>query len=246
MRRRTRVAAVLFAVGSLGAAIDPDPVEAWPEPLPASPTPAALTEPDERERIEAQPVCIAMRGWSAGTLAPTLLYHYERIGSELHVGYFALWSTERPWGPGAPHLFGAPALLTDAVYSHFLFVLPGLQRIMYGPGDVEGAYVRYEVLADGRLAPLSGMADDCFHADVPLAASDLLDDRGRVVLMTEAWSHQLGARGAAQASRRPGVRVTCFEGHQLRPMTTDVARFYRLGGRDEPRRARPAWRLPSG
>jgi hypothetical protein len=230
---------------ALASSFELDADEGWPSALAAQPRIAAATDYDtDRALIEAQPVCIAAKSWSAGVLADTLVYHYRRVGTKLHVGYFAKWSTERPWGPGAAHIWGAPALLTDAFYSHFLFVFPGIQRIMYGPGDVEGARVVFDVLPDGRLDPIRATADDCFHKGVELDRGDIRDAAGRVVLMTEAWSHQLGSKGAVQAATRPGVTMTCYRGSQLVPLATPVAEAYRLGSIETPRRGRPAFHLP--
>lgn len=244
---RSRWGYGVACAAALATVLDVGSTNAWPVPqvAHAAALSAAPSADADRALIEAQPVCIASKSWSAGELADTVVYHYRRVGERLHVGYFALWSTERPWGPGAAYLAGPPALLTDAFYSHFLFVFPGVQRLMYGPGDVEGARIEYEVTSDGRLVPLGGIADDAFHAGVALDQSDLQDAAGRVVLMTEAWSHQLGSKGAAQSSERAGATKKCFVGASLRPMTREIADAYRMGDAARPRRARPAWKLPS-
>jgi hypothetical protein len=231
----------------------------WPEPLTARrpleglaanttlgalvdfPSTAELASADV-VAIRRQPVCVASTARSFGTLGRTLLFVHERDGDELRVGYFAYWSTERPWGDNALTYTLLPALAVDATYSHFLFLFPGLQRVLYGPGDVEGALVVYDVLPSGALSVRQGMADDGTHDDVVLDRSDLLAADGRVVLLTQVWSHQLGARGASTRVQREGLDSRCFEADSLRPLTPDIARRFRLGSAQSPMRARPAWR----
>lgn len=196
-----------------------------------------------RARIEAQPVCVVSEVWSAGRLGQSVLYHYRRDGDLLQVGYFVYWSTERPWGNNALTYTGIPALLTDAFYSHFLFALPGARRILYGPGDVEGARVDYRIRPDGSLEVLGGLANDATHKQVKLTRSDLLDKSGRVVLMTKVWSHQLGAHGGAAYASRPGAAPRCFREGSLEPLSSRVAQALRLGTERAPLRAVPAWRL---
>jgi hypothetical protein len=77
---------------------------------------------------------------------------------------------------------------------------------------------------------------------VTLSGRDIIGDEGEVVLMTEAWSHQLGSRDAAQRARR-AHSLQCFEGNGLAPMSADVARDFRLGDEAKPLRARPAWSM---
>lgn len=210
-----------------------------PWPLPRAST-ANLDGDGIHELIAKQPVCIASSTWSAGTLSETLLYRYRRDGDRLYVGYFAHWSAERPWGANPLTYSLIPALALDMVYSHFLFVWPGANSLLRGPGDVEGATVAYEIRDDGSLEPLGALADDWLHRDVVLTRDDIRDEDGHVVLTSNVWSHQLGARGNDAAKAR---RLRCFEGEGLQPLTHDVARAFRLGSPDEPRRAGPAWRL---
>jgi hypothetical protein len=193
------------------------------------------------ELVQSQPVCIASSVWSAGELGETLAFHFERRGDRLRVGYFAFWSSERPWGVNALSLGVAPALLVDSVYSHGLFVLPGVRHALYGAGDIEGASVEYVISGD-KLVPVRGHADDEMHDEVELTREELWDARGRVVLMSEAWSHQLGARRAAQRLDE-AAEQRCFEGVSLRPLTPEVAQRFRLGSFEDPRRAKPAWRI---
>jgi len=195
----------------------------------------------DRALVEAQTVCIASSVWSAGELGETLLYHFERQGDRLKVGYFAYWSTERPWGMNSLSLSVAPALLLDGVYSHLFYVLPGVRDAMYGSGDVEGASVTY-ALAGAKLEVVSGLADDEAHDAVRLSRDDLVDERGRLILMSDVWSHQLGGRGAAHRLER-AAEQRCYHGHQLVPLTPELAAAFRLGNIAQPRRAKPAWRI---
>lgn len=189
--------------------------------------------------IRSQRLCVAAEGWSAGTLGSVVLYRSERVRDRVRVGYFVYWTSERPWGNNELTLLVLPALAVDAVYSHFLFVFPGLQRGLYGPGDIEGALVEYEEHASG-LVPVRAFADDATHQTVVLSHEDIAGDDGEVVLMTEAWSHQLGSRDAARRARQ-AHSIHCFEDNALAPMSEEVASEFRLGSRAKPLRARPAW-----
>jgi hypothetical protein len=210
----------------------------WPGPAAQR---ASVGTGEESEIIRNLPVCVTAHSWSAGELGRSLLYHYERHGRTLTVGYFAYWTTERPWGNNALSYSVLPALFIDAFYSHFFFLFPGMQRVLHGPGDIEGARVVYEQRDDGGWTPVSAVADDGFHREVPLSRDDFVDRRGRVVLMTDVWSHQLGASGARTFAE--GNSVTCFDHDAMEPITDEIAQDFRLGSREEPRRARPAWRL---
>ena len=194
--------------------------------------------------VVAQPVCVAARSWSAGTLGETVLYRTQRIGHKISVGYFVYWSEERPWGDNFVSYSVLPALATDAVYSHFLYVFPGIKDMLYGPGDIEGAQVVYEQREDGSLDVVEGRADDGNHAPVSLSRSDLLDSKGRVVLLTDVWSHQLGAHGAARFADTAAPVLKCYSKASLRPMTELVARAFRLGNERQPLRGNPAWVEP--
>lgn len=184
---------------------------------------------------------------SAGKLGDSLLYRYRRYGDRVVVGYFAYWSTERPWGDNALTFLGVPALAMETVYTHFLFVLPGIRQAIYGPGDVEGVRIEYAIDADGRLAPVAGTADDGHHHAVTLTPSDLVDAKGQVVLMTDVWSHQLGAKGAADFVAEEQPEMRCYSGAAVQPLSARTARTLALGTEAAPLRARPAWKLsPSG
>jgi len=231
-RRSYAVVAFTLAIFSSGGP---------PPPWPSANAPATNIDSDGiHETIAKQPVCIASSTWSAGTLGETLLYHYKREGNRLYVGYFAHWSLERPWGANPLTYSVLPALALDMFYSHFLFVLPGANAVLRGPGDVEGATVAYEIEDDGSLEPLGALADDWLHRDVTLSRDDIRDEEGHVVLTSNVWSHQLGARGKAEVKDN---RIRCYEGESLQPLTENVARAFRLGSPESPRRARPAWRL---
>jgi hypothetical protein len=190
----------------------------------------------EDELVKNTPLCVGSSVRSAGRLGETVLYRYRRDGDTLFVGYFVYFSTERPWGDNALTRKVLPALAIDAFYSHFMFVFPGAQRVLYGAGDIEGALVRYHI-EDGRLVPAAALADDEGHRRVHLRGDELATPDGRVVLLTETWSHQLGARDAAARARD----VTCFDGARLEPLSPAVAEAFRLGNDSEPRRAKPAW-----
>ena len=189
--------------------------------------------------ILQQRFCVAAQDWSAGTLGSVVLYRTERVGKRVRVGYFVYWSTERPWGNNELTQFVLPALAIDAFYSHFMFVFPGVQRGLYGPGDIEGALVEYEEGAAGLVA-VRAFADDATHQPVSLTRDEIAGDDGEVVLLTEAWSHQLGARDAVRRARH-GHSLQCFQGNALAPMSEEVANAFRLGNIGKPRRARPAW-----
>lgn len=192
------------------------------------------------ERIRAQRLCVASSAWF-GKLGDTVLFVHQRRGDELRVGYFVYFDVERPWGHNLLTYSVLPAMLIDATYSHFAFVFPGVQRLLYGPGDVEGASIAYQVAATGELLVRDGLADDDTHHPVTLSRSDLLGSDGRVVLMTDVWSHQLGARGAASYAGREDAMLRCFSGPALQPLTRRIAQSFRLGSFQHPLRARPAF-----
>jgi len=211
---------------------------AWPQPAPSE------QRSGDDARIVAQPVCVGARSWSAGALGDTVLYRTRRVGNRIAVGYFVYWSEERPWGDNSLSYAVLPALAVDAVYSHFLYVFPGLKDAMYGSGDIEGAQVLYEQRPDGSLDVVSGRADDGTHGPVELSRSDLVDSKGRVVLLTDVWSHQLGAHGGARFADRSPWALKCYDESSLQPMTELVARTFRLGNERQPLRGTPAWMEP--
>lgn len=262
VERRGRMLARAATLG-LAVLIQANDQPAWPQPedvagqlrpqlatlalplgalRPTAPHLAIADSPDIAA-IRRQPVCIVSTGEFFGKLGSSLLFVHERRGTELRVGYFAHWSTERPWGDNTLTHTLLPALVIDATYSHFAFVLPGIQYFLYGAGDIEGALIRYQVSASGELNVQSGLADDEHHADVALQPSDLRAADGRIALLTSVWSHQLGAHGAAQHLDHPSsAQITCFGAQAIRPLTEDTTRRFRLGTPQKPLRARPAWR----
>ncbi|HMJ16104.1 MAG TPA: hypothetical protein VK524_32035, partial [Polyangiaceae bacterium] len=104
----------MAVVVALGLAAHAEPSPAWPAQV-ASRIVDRSTHSFERALIESQPVCIVSKVWSAGELGETLAYHYQRSGDRIEVGYFAFWSTERPWGDNALTLTVLPAAAIDAV-----------------------------------------------------------------------------------------------------------------------------------
>jgi hypothetical protein len=186
--------------------------------------------------VRSQPVCVLNTQDSAGDLGSSLVVRHRREGDRLIVSYFVYWTSERPWGSKPWWL----SLAIDAFYSHFLFVLPGLQRVMYGPGDVEGVTVVYRDVGH-RLEIIEGHGDDEYHRRVHLAAEELTGKDRSTVLMTTSWSHQLGGRGAASLARGASVSQRCFAGTELVPLTSDIADRFRLGSASAPSRARYAW-----
>jgi hypothetical protein len=112
---------------------------------------------------------------------------------------------------------------------------------LYGPNDIEGASVEYEEQPDGTRRVLGGHADDAQHAPVELSRTELVDAKGRIVLLSDVWSHQLGAHGAAEFFAEPEHSERCYEGSALQPLSERVAKAFRMGDDHEPRRAVPAW-----
>ena len=194
--------------------------------------------------ITAQPICVGARSWSAGALGDTVLYRTRRVGRKIAVGYFVYWSEERPYGSNTVSYLVVPALAMDAVYSHFLYLFPGIKDAMYGPGDIEGVQIEYEQRDDGSLRVLSGRADDGNHEAVLLSHDDLVDSKGRVVLLTDVWSHQLGTHRGASFADTPGHAVKCYAKSALQPMTEQIATAFRLGNERHPLRGTPAWIEP--
>ncbi len=204
-------------------------------------TSPAATQSAERALVQSMAVCIASNTWSAGELGDSVLFEARRQGDLLQVGYFVYWSAERPWGKNLLTYSVVPALAIDATYSHFLFVMPGVRQFLYGSGDVEGAMVTYRIGADGKLSVESALADDDRHQLVALSQQDLALGSDSIALMTNVWSHQLGAHGAAAYAREHRGELRCYRGESLQPLTPTVSSEFRLGTREAPRRARPAW-----
>lgn len=189
--------------------------------------------------IERQPICVGSTVASAGELGD-VLYYRSSVGErgEVSVGYYAFFSEERPWGNNWLTWTVLPALAVDLVYTHALLFAPGIQRAVYGKGDVEGFRIVYSVGEGGRLTAERGAADGGDHGDVRLDRSDLLSvDPERPTVYSRWWSHQLGGRGAG-----PGDLVyhRCYGAGAIRPLPPDVALDFRLDRRAAPARVVPA------
>jgi len=238
-----RCLTALFALSLVLSCLSIGGSPSWPGPRTSrAPEPVIEARGDD-EVVRDLTVCVAARSWYAGELGQSILYHYQRTGRTLTVGYFVYWTTERPWGKNALSYAVLPALFIDAFYSHFFFVFPGAQWVIHGPGDIEGARVVYRQQDDGRWTPVSAVADDGLHREVILSPDDFVDRAGRVVLMTDVWSHQLGAPGGRSFAANRTQKMACFVREAMEPLTDEIARDFRLGSPDDPRRARPAWQL---
>jgi hypothetical protein len=191
----------------------------------------------DQSMIERQPVCIGSSVESAGELSDTLYYRAVDLGQgRLAVGYFAFFSEERPWGNNWMTWSVLPALAIDMIYSRGLLVAPGLQRALYGAGDVEGVGVFYDVLPDGSLRVDRAEADDETHRAVGLTRGDVLAiDTHRPTFYSDVWSHQLSGRGARSWDDLHYAR--CYGPDSIRPLPEAVAREFRIEDRD---RAPPA------
>lgn len=187
--------------------------------------------------IESAPICIGSSVRSAGELGDTLYYRATATGEhELTVGYFAFWSEERPWGDNWLTYSVLPALAVDLVYSRALMVAPGLQRAMYGKGDVEGVRVVYSIDPRGGLRVERAAANDGVHEPVTFTKDEVFAlDPSRPVFYSDVWSHQLGGKNARSLSDLKYVR--CYDREHVRPLTDSIAREFAI---DTSQRARPA------
>jgi len=201
--------------------------------LPPSPGPRGAATPEEAA-IERAPVCIGSAVASAGALADVLYYRAASLGEgRFAVGYFAFFSEERPWGNNWLTWSVLPALAVDLAYSRALLVAPGVQRALYGAGDVEGVSIVYEVTPAGDLSVDHATAEDRREQFVALSRRDVFAlDRHRPTFYSDVWSHQLGGRGARSLADLTYVR--CYEGDSIRPLPDDLARAFRLDGRAAP------------
>jgi hypothetical protein len=195
--------------------------------LPPAPPPVEVRTA-EQARIEAQPVCIGSVTHSAGTLSDVLYYRaVARDDGRIEVGYFAFFSEERPWGNNWMTWSVLPALAIDLVYSRTLLVLPGVQRALYGPGDVEGVGAVYDPMPDGTLHLVEARADDGHHRPVSLSRADAYSiDSERPTFYSDVWSHQLGGRGAHSPADLTYER--CYGEGSIRPLPDSVARTFRV------------------
>jgi hypothetical protein len=226
-----RAAAVAVVVPLSFASIDGSHLGAVP-PLPG---PRGDRTP-EQAAIEHQPICIGSAVASVGSLSDVLYYRATRTDDgRLVVGYFAFFSEERPWGNNWLTWSVAPALAVDLVYSRALLVAPGLQRAMYGAGDVEGVAVVYAPSSDSgeSLHVAYAVAEDRTERRTVLNRSDVLAlDAARPTFYSDVWSHQLGARGARSLADL--AYRHCFDEGSIRPLPDSVDRAFRLEGRALP------------
>jgi hypothetical protein len=201
--------------------------------LPAAPGPRGARS-ERRAAIEGKPVCIGSSVESAGTLDDVLYYRATTLSDgRVAVGYFAFFSEERPWGNNWLTWTLVPALAVDMVYSRALLVAPGIQRAMYGVGDVEGVSIVYDVRPDGSLSFDHATADDREEHPIVISRDHAFAlDPERPVFYSDIWSHQLG--GNAAGSRRNLAYLRCYEGDSIRPLPDDVARSYRVDNRADP------------
>ncbi len=191
----------------------------------------------EQAAIEREPVCVGSSVMSAGALSNTLYYRaVERDDGHVEVGYFAFYSEERPWGNNWLTWSVFPALAVDLVYSRALLVAPGLQRALYGAGDVEGVGVVYDRSPDGSLRFDHAKADDGTHDSVALSRAQVFAiDQNRPTFYSQVWSHQLGGQGAR--SRSDLAYMRCYDEGSIRPLPESIARQFRV---DDDDRAPPA------
>jgi hypothetical protein len=220
---------LLVATPLLCAALDGGHMAA----LPPAPGPRGVRTTEEAA-IEAQPVCIGSTMASAGTLGDVLYYRSVKLeDGGVAVGYYAFFSEERPWGNNWLTWSVVPAMAVDMVYSRALLVAPGIQRLLYGAGDVEGVGAVYDVEDSGALHLRYARADDAHEHPVTLSRERALAlDPQRPTFYTEMWSHQLGGTSASSLSDLSYVR--CYEGDAIRPLPASVARDFRLDRRAGP------------
>jgi hypothetical protein len=219
------VVGLLSGAGILGAA-----------PRGAADLPAPVEEGGasaEDRAVEAQGVCLGSTVHSVGELGPALLYRSARLpDGRLEVGYYAFFSEERPWGNNWLTWSVLPALALDLVYTRGLLVGPGLQRALFGRGDVEGFRVIYTPDGHGGLRAESAVADDDRHRRAVLTRDELFAaDPARITLATSTWSHHLGAH--VERSRDLVYR-RCYGPASIRPIGRDVVRRFNLANRALP------------
>jgi hypothetical protein len=202
--------------------------------LPRAPGPRGATTPALATEDPMHTGCRSMAA-CAGALSDILYYRAAALDDgRIAVGYFAFFSEERPWGNNWLTWSVIPALAVDLVYSRALLVGPGLQRAMYGAGDVEGVRIVYRRLPDGSLRADRAAAEDRTEREVSLALAEIYAlDGERPTFYSDVWSHQLGGRGAR--SRADLAYVRCYQGSAaIRPLPDAVARQFRLDGRAIP------------
>jgi hypothetical protein len=224
-----RVSVLWAAIAPMAfASIDSSHIAALPE------HPGARGErTPEQTAIEQEPICIGSSVQSAGALSDILYYRAVAIEEDnevkVEVGYFAFFSEERPWGNNWLTWSVVPALAVDLFYSRALLIAPGLQRALYGAGDVEGVGIVYDRAPNGSLRFDHAMADDGTHDSVALSRAQAFAlDRDRPTFYSEVWSHQLGGRGARSLGDLAYVR--CYDARSIRPLPDSVARAFRVDG----------------
>jgi hypothetical protein len=202
--------------------------------LPRAPAPGHVPQSAEEAAIERKEICVGSTVASAGDLAEDVYYRAAIAPSgQVIVGYFVFFSEERPWGNNWLTWTVLPALAVDLVYSRALMVMPGLQRALYGKGDVEGVRIVYDVGRDGALVVDHAVADDGTHDPVRLERKDLFAvDPTRPVVYTDVWSHQLGARGATSAKDFAYLR--CYRPGHIFPLPDTVASDFEIESRAPP------------
>ncbi|WP_437820899.1 hypothetical protein [Sorangium sp. So ce1078] len=224
------LAVPLLASSTSGSAL-PRPIAGEPDaPAESSAIGAAIGQ---------QPICVGSTVASAGELGD-VLYYRSSPGEhgKVSVGYYAFFSEERPWGNNWLTWTVLPALAVDLVYTHGLLFGPGVQRVAYGKGDVEGFRIVYSVGEDGQLTVEHGIADRGDHSEVRLERAELLSiDPARPTVYSRWWSHQLGGKGAAPDDL---VYRRCYGAGAIRPLPPDVALDFRLDRRAGPARVVPA------
>ena len=200
----------------------------------ASSAAQAESSSDEAAAIEQREICVGSSVASSGDLGDTLYYRAAMLpDGKLAVGYFAFFSEERPWGNNWMTWTVLPALAVDMVYTRSMMVGPGIQRAMYGKGDVEGFRIIYEVRPDGTLEVESAVADDGSHDPVRLDRADVMAlDSKRPTLYSDVWSHQLGGRGLRDKAALSYVR--CYGRGHVRPLTDALSADFALAGRAPP------------
>jgi hypothetical protein len=223
-----------LVAGALGSTMASSPNGSLPvEAVPASSARRAASSPLV-DAIERQPICVGSSIVSAGSLGDKVYYRAVLLpGRKVAVGYFVFYSEERPWGNNWMTWTVLPALGVDAFYSRLFLVAPGLQRVMYGKGDVEGFRILYDLAADGGLRVDSAVADDRNEKLVVLDRAHVLAlDEQRPTFYSDVWSHQLGGSGVR--SKEDLVTHHCYESGDIRPLSEEIASEFRLAGRADP------------
>ena len=153
------------------------------------------------------------------------------------MGYFAFYSEERPWGNNWLTWSVVPALAVDLVYSRALLVAPGLQRALYGAGDVEGVGVVYDRLADGSLHFDHALADDGTHDSRCAVARASRSRSITIVPPSTARCGAISSAATAHGRARTSPTSAATARDRYGPLPDSVARAFRVDWDD---RAPPA------